>query len=52
MYFRQLLLNFLYKLQRENTVIYSVFFAVIYKGKVNSNRQNTLISQKRARDFF
>ena len=50
-YFCQLLLNFLCKLQRENTVIYSVFFAVIYKGKVNSNCRNTLISQKRARGF-
>ena len=51
-YFRQLLLNFLCKLQMENTVIYSVFFAVIYKGKVNSNCRNTLISQKRAQEKF
>ena len=51
-YLRQLLLNFLCKLQRESTVIYSVFLAVIFKGKVNSNCRNALISQKRARENF
>ena len=51
-YLCQLLLNFLCKLQRETTVIYTVFFAVIYKGKVNSNCRNALISQKRAREKF